>query len=478
MSLQPHAMQRYSRVAAVVVAASLSACASDVTDGAPATTSGRTVPVTNYPTITSPTSPITVVSSSTTTKAPITPPSSTSALSTVSVRWMWPPLFVVPGTQVPLELVVDPALGINSIEVTSSDGHDVDAHFEGSTQRWRATITIRSDFEASQLVLTAQASKAGAILTSETLTIPVVPGSIIIEPMLEGVGSQQVAALRYGDGPDQIGFVRPAGDGETVVPAAFDIDPRTGNLVLLDNANDRVLLLDANGHVDMIVALPEPGALNDIVVNGNTGYATVSQFEVRSSTIYAAAYQINLNTATYETVGPEPLPADPPEHVATIWNSANHTVYVQLLLDESGGFYPFLDTRTLELVVGNTPEQWWTTAVPPDKGVGVRYESTELTTTFPYSSPTILDTRIAIDGTIWMIVTTNDTSVPAGPESWHTFIVRTSPTCATAAATEIDFDARYSVTRYFTVLGSTGYVQDIGPESYTIDAYDLPIPPC
>lgn len=409
-----------------------------------------------------------------------TPTSTTTTPSAGTIRWVWPPLWLTPGQAASTELLVTGSDTATAVTIASpAFSTAASAELDPATGRWRATLLPDVTVASRTAELTARATRATGELTA-SVTVPVVAASTVLAPTMLDVTPITIANLSYGDGPNEIGFYSPPGDGMTITPASIDVDARDGSVLVLDNANDRVVILNPDGTTRRIVDLPEEGALNDINVNGTTGRATVSQFVIKNHGEYTSVYQIDLETGKYRTIGPEQPPLPPPGHMDMIWNPGDHTIYGEVILLTSGGFYPYFNTDTEALVMSVDAYRWFEPVVDPTSGIGVRYGSTALTVDIPERIEGHIDRWITADGTIWITVSSTDgPEWPNGPDNVDFFLIRLDPSCPAATATPINFVGfGQFYTRSFTVLGDTAYVPQVGRDRYTIETYTLPAPPC
>ena len=387
---------------------------------------------------------------------------------------MWPPLFIAPGVSAAVQFIVRGDVVPDSVVVSSAAmPAPAVATLDAATGRWTTGIIVPAAVAERGIEFTATASLDLGTLGTSSLMIPVITDSTTIEPTLVDVKPTIEAELTYGSGDSQVAFVPPQNDLTAQVPASIGVDPRNGAIVILDSSNHRLVILTGPERSFRSIQLPDTGTKDEVVINGDTGQATVSEFQVKDRHKFSTVYLVDLDTGSYTTSGPLQTPADPPFGLRMIWSDANAEVYADLPIS-GGGLFPYYDTIHQRLNMSATPETWWSPYVKDGVGAGFTANGTSVITRVPYNFPVIEEVRVATDGTIWWMVGSVDRS-KQGPESTHLYLAHTDPACHTTIATEIEYSVfRYDTTRVLAIDGPTAYVAHVHDDGYQLERYELP----
>ena len=423
------------------------------------------VPTSASPTSVSPTTDVTVS----------TDPVTVTVVPQVGspVRWMWPPVFVAPGVPVRLQIIVDGDAVPDAVAVSSPEfPAPVDALHDPSSGRWITEITIPTTFADRRIELTATASLAAATLGTDSLMVPVISETNPIEPSMVDITPTVEAELAFGDADREVGFVPAANDFPAQGPASIGVDPRYGDLVILDAQNFRLVILAGPDRIFRAIQLPLTGWLDELVIDGDTGQATVSQFEVKNRHIFATAYLVDLDTGIYTTSGPIQTPTDPPFGLRMVWSDANTQVYADLPI-ANGGFFPFYDAAHQTLNMSATGETWLSFFFEDGVGTGVKANGTKVVNRLPFLHPAVEDNLLAPDGTFWSISATVD-PIQQGPASVHWYLTHTDPACYATVAAEIELSTQIEFTRHFAVHDGVIYLQALDANGYRVERYELP----
>lgn len=462
----------------VVFALTLAACSSDSRDVAPSVPATESSVPGPDSTTEPPTTGLEVEPSPT-----AVPPNNGVPHGDDSLRFAWPPVFAVPGSSIPVSVLSLADRQPDSVEVESTTlSAPVSAALDSSSQRWTAVIDVPATWTEPDITLSAVAATGADTTASTTIDVPVVSVSGSIDPDLVALEPEVVVALEFGGGDDEVGLSIPEFEGDVDVPASIQLDPSTGNFVILDSVNRRVLLVSATGEVVDRIEVPRDGWLDDVVVLGATGRAVVSQFR------NAGNGQKEIGTALVDLVdgtttvdGPMLLgPPAPPFGTELAWNPYLDAVYADVFDPSTGrvGYYRLFDTAREELDVSTEPEFWWNGRVGRDgMSVGVEYAGQEVLTQLPHGLAGISSIGLGADATVWWTAGTVNPDAPAGEQVQY-YLGQSDLTCAASVIAEIPFTIlSENATRSAIADESAVYVVDLG-DRYQILRYELPPPTC
>lgn len=400
----------------------------------------------------------------------------------IELAFAWPPLFAVPGSDLPVEVVVvrGPLPDTVDFEI-SPVAEPTAAAFDVSTQRWTATIQVPAELTAPSITVNATATIGGATSAAVSATVPVAASAEVIEPDVVEVEPSVALTLGFGDGPDQVGLDVPESEGELSIPNSVQIDPLTGNFVILDSVNRRLTVATPRGDVVDQIALAGDGLLDDLVVLGSTGRALVSQFRGAGGQLEVGAFLVDLEAGTVTFDGPLVIaPPTPPVGTELIWSEALGAVFGRVYDPSTDrvGYYRLFDTASEELDVSVVPEFWWNIRVEQDRAaVGIEYNDLTIFTQLPHGFVGVSNVIVLPDDSIlWSAGSVDPDAEPDARV--HYYLGRTNIACGASIIAEIDFSAQSELgTRSMIADDSGVYVVDIGVD-YRLLRYELPSPTC
>lgn len=419
-------------------------------------------PTSVAPTTTAAAPPITDAGSTTVASAPNT------VGTTLAAHLAWALPFVVTGSTVPISFVLPDTAADATIAVQVDGSTTAAATFDPSSGWWTAGIAAPTGSAA--LSLTVLDETTG--LASEALVVPVVGGGPPITPTVTEVSRQRVVTLPFGDGEGdsegQVGYTPAEGDMESAGPTSFAVDPRNGDMVVLDTVNRRVVVVtgDATTRTIELPADGDPYFVADIVMAGDRGIAVVDAFVIgRPAT---AAFLVDLDSGTVQVAGPATIPANTPVNSPLVWNDVDDTVYAAI----NNRYYPFVNVATAALLIDRPPVTWLSTALAEDGTVSLGAGTGSIDIAFAGAPGGLMDLTVADDGDVWLL---NSTIVP--PDSTGNTVqfvlVHVDPAGRSAASTIVQLGDPYGATRRLVVAHDVAYLMDVTAEGLVIDGIAL-----
>jgi len=389
----------------------------------------------------------------------------------------------MPGARLPVEFIVVDGPQPDSVEVTaSSSTQPLAASLNAAGQRWSVDVDVPAGWADSAVVVSASATTDGVTAPSISIAVPVATSLDVIEP--DVVDAQRVVALalEFGSGDDQVGIHYPEFEGEVSVPNSVQIDPATGNFVILDSVTRRLLIAAPTGEVVDRIDLSGEGWLDDLVVLGDTGRAMVSEFRAGGGQLEVSAHLARLEDGTATVDGPFVIPPPPTPPIGTelVWNEALDAVFAKVYdpATDRVGYYRLFDTAREELDVSLMPEFWWNARVEQDQAaVGFEYNNAGIFTRLPHGSVGVSNMIVRPDNsTVWSAGTVDWGAEPGAQV--HYYLGRTDPACGSSVIAEIEFSALSELgTRSMIADDSGVYVVDIGA-NYQLLQCQLGSPTC
>lgn len=411
-----------------------------------------------------------------------TPPHVDTVVESTAVSFVWPPIFAVPGSTLAVQVVAKgprpDAITIDSSASTIS----TQAMFDAASNRWTATIDVPAPLSVPTIALSATATLGDTTSAPVSLTVPVTAGSQTIEPQVVDIAPAVSVELDFGSGPGQIGIDFPEFQGEVQVPRSLQIDPSSGDIVILDSVNRRLVVVTTGGAVVDTIGIDGSGLLDDLVVLGTTRRAVVTEFRgAGAHRLEVSAHLIDLDAGTDTVDGPFLIPPpSPPVGTELVWNEALDAVFgvVYDPATDRVGHYRVFDTAREQLDVSTVPEFWWHGRVSADgSSAGVEYDGTTILTALPHSFAGLSNVIVQPNGTVWWSAGTVDPDAAPGGQV-HYYVARTDLGCPGSVITEIDISGMGELATRSMVADDTGvYVVDLA-ESYRLVRFELPPPAC
>jgi hypothetical protein len=339
--------------------------------------------------------------------------------------------------------------------------------YDDQTGRWSGALTISpAASEAVSFRLESRAPSEAPRLSS-IWSVPIIAARDPIPMTITEAEPIGRFFLPWGSGPGQVGYYAPSDEGASLQPTALSVDPRNGDLVVLDAVNHRLVVVSPDSTTTEI-PLPtnDRQSLNDVTVNGLLGTATVATLKPSDGT--TTAYFVNLDTGGVHEIGPVPVPALTPTNTPTIWNDATQTVFARVTND----YYPYLDVTYGRLRVDEPPQHWFDTRLGPSGRHLIFLESEAGTITIDTGQLPSAITGVQVDnGAVWL----GYEAIEEGSNTIETLVVRFDPTTATAVAVPIQWHGLASYTKNFVMDdGDPIVMRAAGDGGLTIERLRLP----
>jgi hypothetical protein len=235
-------------------------------------------------------------------------------------------------------------------------------------------------------------------LTSEPIAVPVISDRSTIHATVEPMRATTVATLPWGGGDGQAGYVW---DGDApIAPISISADPRDGSMVILDQANWRVLVAHPDG-ISRAIPLPRASTyLEAVVVNGTTGTATVMSGIAGESVL--VVYLVDLDTGAVTTIGPDPVPDGAPRADPLTYVEPLGLVYAEIGTDH----YAFFDVTHQKIDINDQPTRFFTTL---KTGGQMTVGSADSVLTVALDTDALGLSEVAVDRSIvWILAATLD----------------------------------------------------------------------
>jgi len=400
--------------------------------------------------------------------------------ATVRMAWAWPPPFVRSGETLTVEVVVEDEEQPDEIVLSIAGDVPVPFTFDVGSSRWAATVTVPTDAREAGADIVAKASTGGAAVGVLELAVPVVDGPVAIDPTVTEVEPTNAIVFDYGSDLTQLGFEMPE-DFEIQTPQSLQVEPVTGNIVILDAVNRRLLVITPDGQPVDEIALAGDGRHEELVILGTTQQAVVSEWRAGGGALEVSVHLVDLTTGSDTIDGPVVVPPPtPPTNVPLVWNAALDAVYANVFdpATNTTNYYRLYDTARERIDISSTPESWWEPSVSnTEDAVGIRYGVTTITTELPFAFAGIVDLIVEPDGTVWWLAGTVDAD-DLTSNGVHYFLGRTDLDCEQSIITEIDLDSLSELpTRTLTRADTGVYVTNISTDAYQLLQYEL-LPVC
>lgn len=355
-----------------------------------------------------------------------------------------------------------------SVQVLAADTRPTPSAFDPDTGSWNTLLAVPAGPPrptAVEFVVRA-ALPDSATATSAPWSIPVADVAGPIVPTIIPIDGDPVIVLPWGDGAGEVGYLDAGDEGEDGQPTALSIDPRNGNIVVLDSVNQRVLVVAGPDVVDTIDLPDAPDTfVTDIVVNGDSGTATVTGFVV--GTAETLAMIVDLDTPRVNVVGPRSIPRTTPINAPSVWNDTVGSVFVRIGND----FYPYLDLERRVLQAGAAPTRWIDLSVSPDGSITLGSGESAITIAFGLMSGGVTD--VQFDDHIWIVTSTIDPEAP--PEAVVQYLlVRVEPEAGRAVAVEIPGSGLTTATKQLAVHDGDAHLMRVTNEGLVIERYQPP----
>lgn len=411
---------------------------------------------------------------------PATTTSTTGVLddaATVRMSWAWPAPFAKSGETLTVEVVVDDEEQPDEIALSIAGGVPVPFTFDVGSGRWAATVTVPADSREAGADVVATASTGGAAVGVLELAVPVVDGPVAIDPTVTEVEPTNAIVFDYGSDLTQVGFEMPEGF-EIQTPQSLQVESVTGNIVILDAVNRRLLVITPDGRPVEEIALAGDGRHEELVILGTTQQAVVSEWRAGGGALEVSVHLVDLTTGSDTIDGPVVVPPPtPPTNVPLVWNAALDAVYASVFDPATGttNYYRLYDTARERIDISSTPESWWEPSVSDtEDAVGIRYGVTTITTELPFGFAGIVDLIVEPNGMVWWLAGTVDAD-DLTSNGVHYYLGRTDLNCEQSIITEIDLDSLSELpTRTLTRADTGVYVTNISTNAYQLRLYELP----
>ncbi len=372
------------------------------------------------------------------------------------LRWNQVPLFTFPASRHRLSFrVSEPIPDHASLSLRSQTGGPSTAELDPETQLWSATLAAPP---AGVWDVEAQISSAGQTQTIATTHIPVATAGAAGETLT--ISDRQpalLATIPWGTNDTSVGLHSPS-EGQTDAPSGIVHMPRTGELVIVDRVNRRLLVTDALAQPVRAIALPIEGFVSDAAALPD-GRVIVAEFRSASGAAFALAHTVDVATGAVESSLPAAVP------VLADGVGLRYDDRTELVLAEFGDPYPFYDTRTGAFTPSGTPVDAWYGLVRAPNQAGIKSGPDYLAATFPLG-PTVEGVELGTSAA-WALVT----GIGDG-EQIHAWLVRYNLDGSSVTGVEVPLPRLWTAASPFAVRDRDVVLMvrtDSGLDLYSVD---------
>jgi hypothetical protein len=350
------------------------------------------------------------------------------------------------------------------------DGLVVPMQYDSTSSEWVAELDVApSSAGSSRRAVVRGPDGSGNAAETFQFMVPIAEHDEPVLVKTSPAAPDWSIVLPWGDGPGEVGLLIPEGDGEIAQPTSIAIDPRTDSPIVLDRVNRRLSIIEGGGA--RAVALPGTGSVFDVVIHGDTGVATVPQFEVIGQDLTTSAIEVDLDAGTAAAFGPVVVPSNTPINTQFVWQSLNRAVYA--VIDNS--YYPYFDSTTRTLLAGASPTAWIDTVLNPDGSVGIGPTGSHVVHHFARPAAGVVSS-VADGATIWFEVLIEGPPDADGNITFTLQLVRTDAMNGRAAAVQLRSSGFDSLTRRFAIHGDHAYVMSRTTQGLLVERYTMPKP--
>ncbi len=380
----------------------------------------------------------------------------------------WPTLFAVPATVLPLSLVIegaDPQASVVTVTAGAADARSVQATWNATWSTWDASVLLPSKLPAGDLAVSVQVAQLDQPSLTASVIVPVANVSGVLAPTLVDVAAERVVLLPWGDGPGEVAQSG-SGDEEYTYPAGFVVDDRTGDVIVLDTVNHRLVVTSATGTSE--IDIPGDAVLDDVLVNGDVGSVTVIGYE-SGRPQRASAFIVDVAAGSVEAIGPALLPADVPFHTRFVFNPNDQVIYASINND----FYPFLDVAAKALIPALTQRSWIEASISDQDVFFVGSGTSVVGVQFPNGAGGLSELQVDAAGDVWFVASTIDSAAPEGSRV-KDFATRVDPDSGAVTAVPVPGISMSGNTRLMDASDGTVYMMRADAGGIVIDRYVLP----
>lgn len=313
-----------------------------------------------------------------------------------------------------------------------------------AAQDGRYTIRVgpecMSGSPVASVVIVARDTASGDTVQSEPLTVPAVASTTVAALDVVTADRVEFARLAFGSGPAQVG--RLAGEGEPFGPSALTIDEGTGLPVVVDAANERVVVVDAGGVVRRAVDLDvsADGYLADAVPIGS-GRIFVLELGTSDGLPSVGGHVVDLGSGSAVRIDSKTVDIGPPPSSPLEFDAAAHLV--RLRVDTN--WYPLFDEAEERIVAADVPTPGWYPYVASDGNAGIRDRAVTVIAPFTGDGVSVEQAQRLADQSVWLAVSS------AAADSTNFWVAHLDPTLVGITAVQARYPRLWNAARTFAV---------------------------
>ncbi len=407
--------------------------------------------------------------STTATSATTEPSSTTSAPGgSLHVALAWPVLFAVPGTILPLSLVIDglDPSGQVTLQARAPDAAPTEATFDETWSTWDAELPVPEQLDATTLTIDVRVGAQDVPTAVSSVNVPVADVTGVLQPTFVDAVAEPVVLLPWGVGHGEVAFS--AGEEvATIVPAAFAIDDRTGDAIVLDTVNHRLVVVTHDGTTTEI-PIPGTAALTDLILTDEPGTVVVIGWEIGDPPRTSASI-VDVGTTKVTSIGPVLLPTQAPTNTWFVLNPVDNIVYGRI----DNRYYPYLDLTRRALIPSLDTRTWLESTANGSNLLTLGSGGSVVSIKFPPALGGLGDVQRSDDANIWFIETVIDADASSQP-AISSYLARVDPTTGTVTAVPIPEPGSDEFTRRLDASDGTAYIMRATVDGLLIEHYILP----